>query len=156
MRTLITIILIALSGFVGYYIGNNQGYEKAVFDSTTPKEQVSSQNQDETLQSARTALVGNWRSNDDARFTREFKADETAIDLYDNGDGFDKTALSWSVFNSGSTDAGYTGEYQDGVAYLHMSNGKNDLYFKIIKVTSEELSLFRISEGDILLFKKIK
>jgi len=155
MKTLFILILIGLAGVGGYYIGNDHGYERAVIDQKAENEPLVDSLVDYSLNAAEAALVGNWRNTEDPRFTREFRGDGSAVDLYDNGDETDRTQLSWNVFNADEPDTTYKGSYKDSATYLHMSNGAEDLFFELNKITSEELEMVFLDGNGVLTFKKV-
>lgn len=154
MKTFFILILIGLAAWGGYYLGNKQGYEKAVFEQQTLDENQDNIATEFSLSVAESVLLGVWRSNDDPRFTREFKADRSAVDLYDNGDSVDRTALSWNVFSDDKPDPDFKGEILPLTLYLHMSNGKDDLFFELDKITPEALEMDDLDSGQVLTFKK--
>lgn len=154
MKTFGILILIGLAAWGGYYLGNDHGYEKAVFDQKAENENQDLTATEYSLSAAESVIVGVWRSTQDPRFTREFKADKSAIDLYDNGDSVDKTALSWNVFNDDKPDPSFKGEILPLTIYLHMSNGKDDLFFELDKITPEALEMDDLDSGEVLTFKK--
>lgn len=155
MKTLLIIILILLAGIGGYYLGNDHGYEKAIFDQNV--EDVS-ENVDTSIyikSAAETALVGLWRSKEDPRFTREFNSDGSAVDEYDNGDSIDSTLLTWNVFTKDEPDEEFTEAIEENTAYLRMVNRNDSLYFKINKITPDVLELIYLDRGGSLIFEKI-
>lgn len=156
MRTLITIIIILLIGLgLGYYFGYDWGYEKAV-KSDIPEDEHKGLWDDKDYRvsaAASSALVGVWQSNEDANFTREFNKDGSAYDKYEGET--DQGVLGWSLFTKEEPDTDFAGEFEDGAVYMRMTNGSESLYFKIIKVTPEELELVYLDRGNILSFKKI-
>lgn len=154
MKTLFILVLIGLAGWGGYYFGNNHGYEKAVFDQQNLDQNPDTTATEYSLSAAESVLVGVWRNSVDPRFTREFLADKSAVDLYDNGDSLDRTALSWNVFNDDAPDPTFKGEILPLTLYLHMSNGKEDLFFVLDKITPEALEMDDLDSGEVLTFIK--
>lgn len=147
------IIIVLLVVVVGvYFFGPlvDKKAEAPVGDTLVTDEE----NSRNLISASKTALIGLWRSKDDARFTREFRADGSAEDKYDNGGSFDRTMLSWSVFSEKYPDSEFNYPYEDGAAYLRMDNGEYNLFFKIIKITPEELELTYMDRGGMLIFTR--
>lgn len=95
-------------------------------------------------------ILGVWQSADDTDFTREFRAAGIAIDRYQ---GSPDTEGTWTTFTSTS---GVTAPFDlelDAV-YLEMRMGGEDeiLYFKLTKLTPEELELVYLGRGGVLRF----
>jgi len=111
-------------------------------------------NKDYLISASKSALVGFWRNNEDANFTREFEENGIALDRYEGEN--DQGVLTWDVFTKEKPDAEFSGEYENGTAYLVMSNGTDNLYFKIIKITPEELELVFMDGGGVLTFSREK
>ncbi|MBI2612569.1 MliC family protein, partial [Candidatus Kaiserbacteria bacterium] len=84
------------------------------------------------------SIVGKWQSVDDAKFTREFKADGTAVDMYD---GKDATSGTWKVFTKDNPITVAFPLVADKV-YIQMTmqgTQGDTLNFSLNKLTPEEL-----------------
>lgn len=101
------------------------------------------------------ALVGTWRSNDDAKFTREFKSDGTVTDAYE-GDASATTVGEWTLFTSANADAGFPGTVSSGVMYLKMTTQYEAMFFTVLNVDAEELQLSYLDRGNTLNFTRVK
>ncbi len=97
-------------------------------------------------------ILGKWQSVTDTKFTREFKSDGIVEDDY--GGEF-KLTDKWRVFSE-KENIKVAFPLEPNISYLEFSNGKEQLYFKIIKITSEDLELVYMDRGGVLQFKKIK
>jgi len=141
------IIVILLLGGWFFYKSNNKAEAPIILEDNIGEglEQdlapIASQN-----------IIGKWQSINDAKFVREFKADGVVIDNY--GSEFTLTD-KWKVFTKNS---GLETSFplEDDTAYLEFSNGQESMYFKITKVTPEELELIYMDRGSILRFKKVQ
>lgn len=101
------------------------------------------------------AIVGKWRSNDDAKFTREFKSDGTVTDAYE-GDDSATTVGEWSLFTSANADAGFPGTIAAGVMYLQMTTQYEAMFFTVLNVDAEGLQLSYVDRGNTLAFTRVK
>lgn len=108
----------------------------------------------EESDSSESALVGTWRSKQDAKFTREFRADGTIVDRYE---GMESATLegSWSMANPAAVDL--QGMEYDADAQLVMVNDPLESYlFKVNSVTATDLSLTYVGgAGGTLEFERI-
>lgn len=100
-------------------------------------------------------LVGDWQSLDDQKFTRKFEVDGTLTDAYE---GSDDTVGSWVIFNKDSqVETPFA--LETGVTYLRISTdtGTSEvMYYKITKVTPDELELIYMDRGGVLRFNRLK
>ncbi len=106
------------------------------------------------LEAAKT-IEGEWQSVDDDKFTREFKADGTVTDSYE---GSDDTVGSWLIFTMDS-DVETPFSLEANTAYLKIATdiGASEvMYYKLTKVTPEELELIYMDRGGALRFTRVK
>lgn len=101
------------------------------------------------------SIVGKWQSVDDVKFTREFKADGTAVDMYDNKNA---TSGTWKAF---SKEAPFSVLFplEDGAVYIQMTmqgTQADTLNFKLVKLTPEELELIYMDRGGTLRFVSVR
>lgn len=108
---------------------------------------------DYRISATTSALPGTWRSLEDIKFERQFKSDGTVVDSY-GGDPEANTKGSWSVFTKENPDRDFTGQFEDGAVYLKMTADDDKLYFKLVKVTPEELEMVYLDRGNTLRFTK--
>lgn len=101
------------------------------------------------------SIQGKWQSVDDAKFVREFKAGDKATDWYDNESVSEGL---WIAFTKASApEVPYP--LQDNVVYLQMTMAgtqADTLYFKVNKLTPEELELTYMDRGGVLRFTYVK
>src|SRR3989344_4080302 len=101
------------------------------------------------------SIVGKWRSIDDAKFTREFKADGTAVDLYDNKDA---SGATWKAFTK-EAPLSVSFPLEDSAVYIQMTmqgTQGDTLNFKLVKLTPEELELIYMDRGGTLRFRSVQ
>lgn len=100
----------------------------------------------------REGIIGRWKSLDDAKFTREFKADGTLVDSYEGGDDLGGT---WTVFSDQSPeDVAFP--IESLTAYVQMAADGDLFNFKVIKLTPEELELIYMDRGGVLRFQRVQ
>ncbi len=96
-------------------------------------------------------IVGKWQSIDDANFVREFKAGGTAVDTYE-GDAALTTTDTWIVFTSLNVDKDFKGTPEKDAVYIKLKTRTDNLYFKLAKLTPENLELIYLDRGTTLRF----
>ena len=96
-------------------------------------------------------IVGVWQSSDDESFTREFRSGGIAIDAYE---GSTATEGTWLAFtNASNVETPFTQEPDTIYLEMRIGGGQDEvLYFRVVKLTSEELELTYIDRGNILRF----
>ena len=100
-------------------------------------------------------ITGKWRSVDDAKFTREFRSDGTAVDAYE---GTDKTSGTWKAFTK-EAPLPVPFPLEDNTVYIQMTMAgtqADTLNFKLAKLTLEELELIYMDRGGTLRFRSIE
>ncbi len=114
----------------------------------------------DTAAAARAAIVGTWKSTDDASFVRSFSADGSVVDSYG---GKKDPAEHWTVFTSVPPDGGASLPADlhivPGTAYLKISTGTDsadDLYFSIQTITPERLEMTYLARGNTLSFTRVQ
>lgn len=99
----------------------------------------------------RGSIEGKWQSTDDENFTREFREGGAAVDGY-TGEG--DTTGTWQVF-AGNTGIETPFPQEEDAVYLKMVMGEMGdeiFYFKVGKLTPEELELVYLDRGGVLSF----
>lgn len=99
-------------------------------------------------------ILGSWRSTDDAKFTREFKADGVIIDHYEE---VEDTAGSWNAFTSNDNLETPFPQTPNTVYLRVVMNDfpEEVLYFELAKLTPEDLELFFLGRGGVLSFTRV-
>jgi hypothetical protein len=111
---------------------------------------------DHRITATEAALLGEWQSTEDPHFVRIFKENGEAHDEY-REETIDRQILSWNIFTKENPDSDFKGTLEEDVTYLRMFNRTSgNLYFKLEKVTPEELGMIYLDQGKMLLFKKLQ
>jgi hypothetical protein len=102
-------------------------------------------------------LVGTWRSKDDTKFTREFKADGTMTDRY-QGDASATETASFVTINPSVVEVpGVPAANLAGMTVIRVDFSSGPMFFSINSMTDKELSMTNLSgRGNILTFTKAK
>jgi hypothetical protein len=103
------------------------------------------------------ALVGVWQSVDDTRFSREFRADGTAIDRYE-GDPDGSQNGAWLLFAGSAPPPEFAGHrtfVAKGV-YLEIRENGDIMLFGITAVDRSALQMINIDRGDTLTFNRLQ
>src|SRR3989338_10525348 len=101
------------------------------------------------------ALVGTWKSTDDAKFTRTFRADGTVTDSYE-GDASATNNGTWKVYTAKmELPAGVTFQLDNDVSYIQIAMDSDTFNYRVSKATSAELELIYMDRGGVLRFKKV-
>jgi hypothetical protein len=103
------------------------------------------------------ALVGVWQSIDDTRFSREFRADGTAIDRYE-GDPDNSQSGAWLLFAGSAPPpqlAGHRAFAAKGV-YLEIRENGDTMIFGITALDRSALQMVNIDRGNTLTFNRLQ
>lgn len=95
-------------------------------------------------------IIGSWKSNDDARFVRVFRADGTTEDRYDGevvATGAWTAALGANIQAEGLT-------FETDAVYVRITEGNTLLNFKVVALTPEHLELIYMDRGGMLSFTR--
>lgn len=149
MKILIGLLVIVLLVGLGY----------VVYTSTLePVEEVTSEESPSSKLSAadeRTLLVGVWRSNEDAKFTREFRENGQVVDMYESVDMPLPTQGIWSIVTDVSAEpvelaADFT------LRILKLEFPEETMYFGLSENTTTTLDLVYLGRGGMLTFTKVQ
>ena len=102
------------------------------------------------------SIVGKWQSTTDAKSVREFKADGTIIEWYDN-----KQVSSglWVAYTKANAPKMVAFPIDESSVYLQLTEKgtqADTLDFKITKLTPESLELIYMTRGGALTYKHIQ
>ncbi|MBI1833522.1 MAG: hypothetical protein HYR90_01725 [Candidatus Andersenbacteria bacterium] len=100
-------------------------------------------------------LVGVWGNDDDINFSREFKADGTVVDSYIGDNGPTSTTGTWTVFDATSTEP-VTFQLNNFDSYVKMMMDGDALYFRVSKISTDQLELIYMERGGALRFSKVQ
>ncbi|MBI5644883.1 hypothetical protein HY970_02185 [Candidatus Kaiserbacteria bacterium] len=148
---IVGIVAAILFAGAGYYFeyGHRWGRSVGNTKSNTEIEQKP------TETNTRTKLIGTWRSAEDSKFTREFKADGTSIDRYEG----EKSATqigSWEAFTSTNPDPGISEKLVSGITYIKIEGQYEVLFFSVVKINDAELELNYLDRGNTLRFTRVR
>jgi hypothetical protein len=103
------------------------------------------------------ALVGVWQSIDDTRFSREFRADGTAVERYE-GDPDGSQSGAWLLFTGSAPPPeldGHRAFVAKGV-YLEIRENDDTMLFGITAVDRSALQMINLDRGNTLSFNRIE
>jgi hypothetical protein len=99
------------------------------------------------------SLAGLWRSTNDPKFTRAFKADGTFIDAYD---GAETTHGLWFAFTDENAPA-VPFPLKEHAVYLQLADSSGEVYyFQIISMALTNLSMIYMDRGGVLTFTLVQ
>ena len=148
MRNLVLILLgLILAAGIGYFMGYDHGFDsKGIPPIPVPTPSLAA----DTM----SAIIGNWQSTEDPKFTREILNDGSVIDRYEGSEPDAKGR--WMVFTKEIPDTAFTGLLEEGVVYLSLSMSESEkLYFRILKVDADTLEISYLDRGNTLSFRRV-
>ncbi len=154
MKTILNlVILIIVLGGIGWFA--YQGYVTKEEKGLVVDEHAGLMSEQDRVNAAMSALIGVWRSVEDAKFVRTYRADGTATDTYEDEPSANVTG-AWSVFMKELPDPDFTGVIEPDVPYVKMTLEGEHYFFKIGKATPEELELIFMDRGGALTFTRVQ
>jgi hypothetical protein len=100
-------------------------------------------------------MQGKWQSVDDAKFVREFKANDAVADWYDNEIQSEGMWVAFTKENAPEVPF----PLKEDTVYVQMTitgSQADTLNFELVKVTPEELEMVYLDRGGMLRFKRIQ
>jgi hypothetical protein len=99
-------------------------------------------------------IIGSWKSNDDAKFIREFKAGGVVVDHYEN---VEPTNGTWTAF---TMESGVETPFPLTAGSVYLSVVMDDfpeevLYFELASLTAEKLELYFLGRAGVLSFTRV-
>ncbi len=152
-KTLLIVAAAVIVIIIAYFAWMNRAEAPDLNENTSQDEQAGIMASDAQINAAWNGLIGTWVSLDDERFKRQFTQDGNVQDSYD-GDPQATTVSTWSVFNKQNPDSEFTGAYEDGAVYLKFNTGPDSIYFKLTKVTPDNLEMIHLDRGNLLRFER--
>ncbi len=147
----IGIAVIVLAG-LAYYVGTSRTAEPTAETATTTSQQTV---QDPKVAETSSAVAGEWKSTDDAKYTRTFRADGTVTDTYE-GDASATTNGTWTVFTSATElPVGVSFPLDTGTSYIQVAMNGEVFNYRVSSVTASELELIYMDRGGVLRFSKV-
>jgi len=118
-------------------------------DSVLTDREISESNKN-LVQAVKSGIIGEWKSSTDAKFSRRFTT-EKVVDIYAGKVISDDT---WDIFTKENLyNISFAVELN--TPYLQIVTDSGSMYFKVNKVTPEELELIYMDKGNILKFTKV-
>ena len=99
-------------------------------------------------------MVGKWRSIDDPKFTREFRADGIVVDRYE-GDEHATSSGTWSAFTSANPDPLLGMTLTEGVVYIEILDDEVPMFFSVVTAAGNTLELIYIDRGSVQHYSRI-
>jgi hypothetical protein len=152
-------IAIIILGTIAYYVATTRS-DSAMMegDSAMSGESMEGAVEGDSMERtamSETKMAGTWKSNEDAKFTREFRSDGTFTDRYE-GDASATMSGSWKVVDPTAVDVGVPASALAGVTVVEMNFEDGPMYFGIANVSDVELAMVNYSgRGNILVFTKM-
>ena len=103
---------------------------------------------------AGTALAGVWQSAEDARFTREFRADGTVIDRYEGTDGATISG-TWSFVADPASEQAELPVVKDAKV-VKVQFPEEVMYFAVTEISATSLSMAYLSGNGSLEFSRVQ
>lgn len=102
-------------------------------------------------------MTGTWKSTEDAKFTRTFKADGTVTDAYEGEASATETASYTVVDPTKETGLTVPAANLSGLTVIRIDFASGPMYFSINKLTETDLQMTNLSgRGNILMFTKVQ
>lgn len=150
MKILIGVLVIVLLvglGYVVYSTSLDKAEEAPVTEDVTATKL--SENDERAL------LIGVWKSDEDAKFTREFRENGQVIDRYESDDTPLPTQGIWSIVTDPSVEPVEIAADLD-TRLLKLEFPEETMYFGLASNTGTTLSLVYLGRGGVLNFTKIQ
>lgn len=157
-RTLVIGAVIIILAGIAYYVGFGDGAPATSPDQNATST-VSGDESDGVFTVVDPVMVGTWKSKEDAKFSREFKADGTVVDRYSGDASATATGTFVTIDPSKVEVPGVPKENLMGMTVIRtMWEGEGaPMFFSINSMTDVELSMTNLSgRGNILMFTKVK
>lgn len=100
-------------------------------------------------------MIGNWSSEDDRNFNREYKNDGTVIDAYASATGETKTEAEWVLYTSLNNIVTDFQQNNSDVYVMQTEKDGHVTHYRIVSVTPTELELANMTMGGGLKFGKL-
>jgi hypothetical protein len=152
-------IAIIILGAIAYYVATTRTDDAMMQDDSAMNEGMMVPGEEGSDMvvggDTETKMAGSWKSKEDAKFTREFRADGTFSDRYE-GDASATASGSWKVVDPTKVDVGVPAAALAGVTVVEMNFEDGPMYFGIANVSDVELAMVNYSgRGNILVFTKV-
>jgi hypothetical protein len=100
------------------------------------------------------AIVGSWRSTDDANYSVAITSSGKWTDSYKGSDAAKSVSQSgtYALFTSQDPDKAFTGTLVPGVVYLKVSEGNSVLFYSVLEAGTSTMQLSYLDRGNTLSF----
>lgn len=143
----LVIVLLAGLGYVVYSTSLDKAEEEPVVEEMASTKL--------SANDERALLIGVWKSNEDAKFTREFRENGQVIDRYESDDTPLPTQGIWSIVTDpNALPAEIAADLDTRVLKLEFP--EEVMYFGLVANTDTTLSLVYYGRGGMLNFTKVQ
>ncbi len=148
-KVLAGIIVLLLAGGAYWFYANPQKDDAKVTNTETSSPQAK-------MSPEAGRAVGKWQSSEDAKFTREFREDGTATDIYE-GDASATSNGTWSQVVDVAAEPFQFPAVGDAT-FLKLVFGSETYYFSVsADTTADKLVLINLSgRGNVLSFTRVR
>ncbi|HEY4488093.1 MAG TPA: hypothetical protein VJB97_01075 [Candidatus Paceibacterota bacterium] len=150
-RILVVGIAIIILGVIAYYIASTRS-DAPTGDTMA----LTVDDQNDSMDKYRDPMMtGKWQSKEDAKFTREFKADGSIVDTYE-GDASATMTGTWVVVDpEAEMIEGVPLDTLAGMTVIRI-DFEEPLYFSLNSLSETELTMTYLGRGNILMFTKVQ
>lgn len=156
-KTLTIGIAIVLLAVLAYYMGTMQPQSVIRAQDESPV-MTGGENEAGVYAAVDPAMTGTWESKEDAKFTREFRADGTVVDRYQGDASATATGTFVTIDPSVVEVPGIPSANLGGLTVIRIewAGDPAPMFFSIQTMTESELHMTNLSgRGNILMFTKI-
>lgn len=149
----LVLIVVALLGILIYLAFAMRSRPAQDTDDNRPAAELPAGEEPGTVSEAviEAEIVGTWRSEDDAKFTRVFTRDGAVVDRYE-GDSEATVTGSWTTV----TDADKLPfEVNQGMTVLQVAFPEERLFFGVTELTETSLEMIYLGSNGTLRFERI-
>lgn len=154
-RTLSIVVLVVAIAGLAYWFGASRSQDAAMSQDQASGTQLAGSNTGE-YDAVDPAMLGTWKSKDDAKFTREFRADATVVDRYE-GDASATDTGTYVTVDPTVIDTGVPEASLAGMTVLKITFEKSGvMFFGINSMTESDLTMTYLGgAGKPLMFSKV-
>lgn len=158
-KIVLGIVVLVLAGGAYWFYTDSQkeGDTQRLTEGSTAQDPNSVQAGGEAAPANDPAMNGTWKSKEDAKFTREFKADGTITDKYEGDSSATETGTYTTVNVALEAGLPVPAANLTGLTVIKATFPKTGvMYFGVQSLTGTDLSLIHLSgRGNILTFTKV-
>ena len=148
----IVVVLVVAGGAYWFYTDYQKEGATAQGSKSMEGQQVGS----EVMPGNDPAMNGTWKSNEDAKFTREFNADGTVTDRYEGDAGATANGTWTTVDPAKEANIDVPLQYLAGMTVVKIHFPEGDYYFSINSLSATNLKMTYLGgRGNVLTFTKV-